>query len=538
MEQAVAPEAVALGRPRPPAFVVVGALATAALVALPLAYIFFHTLSRGPGAYIESLTDPLSLRLLGQTLALVVGVLVVTWAIALPMAWLVVRTDLPARSLWALVGALPLVFPSYVSAFTLVAALGPRGYARSMLAPLGVERLPDWIYGYSGAVIVLGLFTYPYLFLLLVSALRRLDPAHEESARSLGYGRWHTYFRLVLPQLRPALLAGSLLVVLYTVSDFGAVSIVRFSTFTLTIYNAYQSLFDRTLAATLATSLVLLTVSFLLLEAWLSRRTRPEMGSAKRQPRVQRLGRWKWPAISGLGLIAFFNLMLPLGVIVYWAARAIAVGNPLGSVGPAVVNSLAVSIAAALVAAVLSLPVVFWAVRWRGPVGQVIERVSHAGYALPGLVIALSLVFFATRFARPLYQSVPLLVLAYVCRFFPEALAATRSSVIALSPRFEEAAKSLGRGRWYILVSLILPLIRPGVLAGVGLVFLTAMKELPATLILRPTGFDTLSTRIWQAAAEGIYSQAAIPSMLLLFASGVPVYFLIIRPSLRGSVRL
>jgi len=158
-------------------------------------------------------------------------------------------------------------------------------------------------------------------------------------------------------------------------------------------------------------------------------------------------------------------------------------------------------------------------------------------------VIALSLVFFATRFARPLYQSVPLLVLAYVCRFFPEALAATRSSVIALSPRFEEAAKSLGRGRWgrgrwYILVSLILPLIRPGVLAGVGLVFLTAMKELPATLILRPTGFDTLSTRIWQAAAEGIYSQAAIPSMLLLFASGVPVYFLIIRPSLRGSVRL
>jgi len=513
------------------------AILTAAAVSLPLLYIFFHTLDRGPALYAEALFSPLALRLLGRTLALVVGVLILTWAIALPMAWLVVRTDLPGRGFWAMIGALPLVFPSYVSAFTLVAALGPRGYLRVWLSGFGVERLPDWIYGYSGALLVLGLFTYPYLFLLLVSALRRLDPAHEESARALGYGRWHTYFRLVLPQLRPALASGSLLIVLYTLSDFGAVSIVRYSTFTLTIYNAYQSLFDRSLAATLATGLVLLTVAFLLLEAWFARRFRPGDSAPARRPRVQKLGKWKLPALAGLGLVALLNMAVPLGVIFYWAIRAVVVGNPLGSVGGAGLNSVGVAVAAATVTAVLSLPIALWAVRFKGRTAWVVERMSHAGYALPGLVIALSLVFFATRFARPFYQSLPLLVLAYVCRFFPEALAATRTSVVALSPRFEEAAKSLGRGRWYILRTIILPMIRPGVLAGAGLVFLTAMKELPATLILRPTGFDTLATRVWQAAAEGIYSQAALPSLILLILSAIPVYWLIIRPSLRGVVR-
>ncbi len=530
---AVRPAAAPRRRPNGfPAPLVVLAVATAALVNLPLVYIFLRSAEGGLGGWLETVASPLALRLLGRTLGLVVGVLALALAVALPMAWLVVRTDLPGRRFWAIAGALPLVFPSYVAALSVVAVLGPRGYLRGWLAPLGVERLPDLAYGYGGALLVLGLFTYPYIFLLLVAALRDLDPALEESSRSLGAGRWSTYFRVVLPQLRPALLGGGLLVSLYTLADFGAVSIVRYNTFTLSIYNAYQALFDRTVAASLATVLVLLTCGFILLEARLLSRSRPHRVRPARPQRRVALGGWKWPALGALAAIALVNLALPLGVVAFWGVRALVVGNPLGAAAASALNSLGVSGLAAAAAVALALPLALWAARHPGRLSRAVERLAHAGYALPGIVIALALVFLVARHARPLYQSLAVLVAAYVIRFLPEALAAVRASVAALAPAFEEAARSLGRGPFGVLRTLTLPLIRPGLAAGAGLVFLTAMKELPATLILRPTGFETLATRIWSSASEGIWSQAAVPALLLVAVSAAPVYLLIIRPAL------
>ncbi len=513
------------------------AVLTAAAVNLPLVYIFARAAEGGWSAYLAWVGSARTLELLLRTLALAAGVTALALAVAVPMAWLVSRTDLPGRRFWAVVGALPLVFPSYVAAFTLVAALGPRGYLQAWLAPLGVGSLPGLVYGYSGAVLVLGLFTYPYIYLLLVAALRDLDPALEESSRSLGVGRWRTFARVVLPQLRPALYGGSLLVVLYALSDFGGVSIVRYNTFTLAIYNAYRGLFDRSVAAALATALVLTALVFIALEAVLLRSARPGRRRAARPAAVVPLGRWKRPAVAALALLAGLNVALPAGVIAYWGVRALWVGNPLGGVWLAAGRSLSASAVAALAAVALAVPVALWAVRHPSRPARVVERLSHAGYALPGIVIALALVFFATRLARPLYQTLALLVAAYVVRFLPEALAATRASLLAVAPVFEEAARSLGRGPLAVLGTLTLPLIRPGLAAGAGLVFLTAMKELPATLILRPTGFETLATTIWSAASEGIYSQAALPGLLLLLASGVPVYLLIIRPALapRGT---
>ena len=159
-----------------------------------------------------------------------------------------------------------------------------------------------------------------------------------------------------------------------------------------------------------------------------------------------------------------------------------------------------------------------------------VERLTFAGYALPGIVVALALVVASTRLARPLYQTATLLVGAYVIRFLPEATAATRSALASLSPVFEEAARSLGSSRFDVMRRITVPLIRPGLLAGGGLVFLTAMKELPATLILRPTGFDTLATRIWSESAVAAWSGAARPALLLLIASVVPLWLLVIRP--------
>jgi iron(III) transport system permease protein len=171
-------------------------------------------------------------------------------AVAVPLAWLTARTDLPGRRAWAVLAALPLVIPSYVGGFVLVSMFGPRGLLQDALAPLGVERLPE-IYGLPGAALALTLFSYPYVLLTVRGALRGMDPALEEASRSLGSGGWATFFRVTLPQLRPAIVAGALLVALYSLSDFGAVSLLQFDSFSREIYTQYRSAFDRTPAAIL-----------------------------------------------------------------------------------------------------------------------------------------------------------------------------------------------------------------------------------------------------------------------------------------------
>lgn len=521
---------------RPPLLWAVPAVLTVVLVNLPLVYIFVRAGENGWGGWLETVWTPQTAALIGRSVALVVAAVAVALGIALPAAWLVVRTDLPARRLWATLAALPLVFPSYVASFTMVAVLGPRGYLQGWLEPFGVVRLPGIVYGFSGALIVLALFTYPYLYLLLVAALRDLDPALEESARSLGAGPWRTFVTVVLPQLQPSLFAGSLLVALYTLSDFGAVSIVRFNTFTLSIMNAYRGLFDRSAAAALATLLAVVALLLVAAEGYFTRRARPHRQRAARPPDRVRLGRWRWPSLFALGTLALFTLGVPVGVVGFWGVRGLIHGNSLGRAGDAVWSSLSVSIIAALAATALALPIAAWSVHGRSRWSRWVERLSYGGYALPGLVVALSLVFFSVRYARPIYQTLPLLALAYVVRFLPEATSAVRASMAAIAPAFQEVARSLGRTRFQVLYTVTLPMILPGLLSGLGLVFLTSMKELPATLLLRPTGFETLATEIWSHASEAIYSEAALPSLTLVLATAPPLYLLVIRPALRERV--
>ncbi len=519
-------------RPSAAVCTAVAASLTALLANVPLVYIFVRAVEAGVERYADLVFSAQTWWLTSRSLLLVLGVLGLALPVAVTLAWLVTRTDLPGRRVLAVVAALPLVFPSYVAALAWVSVWGPRGLAQKALAPLGVELLPAWAYGYPGAWLVLSLFTYPYAYLLVVAALRSVDPAAEEAARSLGKKRWVVFFTTVLPQLKAAIFSGSLLIALYTLSDFGAVSIVRFNTFTLSIYNAYQGLFDRSTAASLATVLVAVTIVLIATEGWLSSRLRPWRRKPTRPPRRVRLGRWKPLALTGVFALLTVNLVTPLVVIVFWAARALALGNPVGAAAEAAVRSLGVAGVTAVVAVLLSLPVSIWSVRGGSRLAGLAQRASYSGYALPGLVIALALVFFATRLTPALYQTATLLVFAYVVRFLPEAISATTASLRALAPGFEEAARSLGNGSWAVLRTVTLPLIRPGLLAGGGLVFLTTMKELPATLILRPTGFDTLSVRVWTAASEGIYSQAALPSLILVLVAAVPVFFLIVRPVL------
>jgi iron(III) transport system permease protein len=514
----------------PPLFVSLPALLIAVAMALPLLYLVIRSVGASSEAW-DLLLRPRTAQILGRSMLLVTTVTTLCLAIALPLAWLTVRTDLPLRRTWGVLTALPLVIPSYVGAFLVISVLGPKGLVQELLSsPFGVDRLPN-IYGLAGATMTLTLLSYPYVLLTVRSVLANLDPALEESARSLGAGPMRVQFRVVLPLLRPAAASGALLVGLYTLADFGAVSLLRYETFTWAIYQQYQSAFDRSIAAVLSLVLVALAVGVLLVEARSRGKLRYHRSTpgVRRLPRIVHLGKWRWPALAFCGAIVLFALILPISVLGYWVVRGMASGEGFDALWSATWNSVFVSAIAAVVVSALSIPVAVLAVKYPSLPSRIIERLTFTGYALPGIVVALALVFFGTTLALPIYQTIWLLLIAYIVLFFPAALGATRSALLQVSPRLEESARGLGRGQLRTLKDVTVPLMRSGVAAGAALVFLITMKELPATLILGPLGFKTLATSIWSASSEAFFARAAAPALVLILLSSVPMALLQLR---------
>ena len=507
---------------RAPLVLVVAAGIVVGVLLLPLAYLVIRVASGG--RTLEVLGEAATWRLVWNTFALAVGVVTATVLVGVPLAWLVTSTDLPGRRVWATAAALPLVIPSYVAAFCLLGFFGARGLFGDAL---GVERMPE-IKGYWGSLAALTLATYPYVFLLTQSALRSLDPSLEEAARGLGVSGRRMLLRVTAPAIRSAVGLGALLVALYTFSDFGVVSLMDYDTLTRAIYVQYKSLFDRAPAATLALLLVALTGVALVIEyrTRQSGRVYRSGPGTQRQPSPVRLGRWKAPALVFCSAVVGLFLVLPAGVLGYWLARGIDDDRTFDVPWSQAVNSLTASGLAAIAAVAAAIPVAILALRYPSRTSRTLERFSYAGNALPGLVIALSLVFFAARYASPIYQTLGLLVFAYVVRFFPQGLSGVELALERVNPRYEEAARGLGHGPLRTTAAVTVPLVSSGVLAGAALVFLSAMKELPATLLLRPIGFETLATEIWGLTQVGAYSRAAVPALLLIVVSA-PVLYLV-----------
>jgi iron(III) transport system permease protein len=503
-------------------------LVVAAAMALPLAYLIIRAINGG-GETWELLFRARSMAILFRSLLLVVTVTSVCVAIGVPLAWLTARTDLPFRRILAIATALPLAIPSYVAGFLFVVSLGPRGMLQGLLEPLGVDRLPE-IYGLPGATLTLGLLSYPYVMMPVRAALTRMDPALEEASRGLGRGTSATFFKVTLPLMRPSILTGALLVALYTLSDFGAVSLLRYESFTWAIFTQYDSSFGRNLAAGL--SLVLVAVTFVIL--FLESLTRSQSKYYRITPGTTRpvapvlLGRWRWPAFAFSTSVISVALLLPMAILAYWLGRGIAEGETFSMAWDAMRNTLYVSALAAVATGVVSVPIAVLAVRYPRRLTALLERSTYVGFALPGVAVALGIVFFSTNYAGPLYQTVVLLVFAYVVLYLPAAVGISRSGLLQVSPRIEEAARSLGKSQWRAFMSVTLPLMRRGTIAGSALVFLLTMKELPATLILSPIGFKTLSTSIWSSASEAFFAQAAASSLILILAASVPMAFLVL----------
>jgi iron(III) transport system permease protein len=513
----------------PPLLTLVG-LVVAAGALLPLAYLLLRTSELGGDRIVELATRPQTLELLRGTVLLALAVTATTVALAVPLAWLTVRTDLPGRRVLTVLCALPLAIPTYVGGFAFIGFAGPRGILQGWLEPFGVEELPS-IYGFRGAWLTLSLFTYPYVLLTVRAALRRLDPTLEEASRMLGHSAPATFVRVVLPQLRPAIASGALLVSLYTLSDFGAVSLLRYDSFTRAIFVQYRASLDRSAAAVYGLMLVVLTISVVALELrWRGKERyhRLHAGGQRHLP-VSRLGPWRWPAAVACWLLVGIALVLPLGVIVYWMARGLQAGEPLRLTTELAGNSLRASALGAGLAVLAAWPVALLSVRHRSRTSRLVELACWAGHALPGVVVALALVFFGARVVPSLYQTLAMLAFAYAVLFLPQALGGMRSSLLQVNPSLEEASRLLGRGPVTTFRRIVMPLARPGVLAGAALVFLTCMKELPATLLLAPTGYSTLATQVWNATSESFFGRAAAPALALVLLSSLPMAFLVLR---------
>lgn len=509
---------------RLPFFLLLPALLTLLGVLVPLSYLVLRALGAEPGELREIVFRPRNLMLAGNTLLLGAAVLLTTTLVALPLAFLAARTDLRPRGLLTLLGVLPLAIPGYVGAYAFIAA-GGAGGAINTLTGLRVPG-PS---GFWGALLVLTLFTFPYLFLNLHAALRTQDPALEDAARLLGRTRWQTFWQVTLPHLRPAWLSGGLLIGLHTLGDFSVVSLMRYPTFSAAIYQQYTAAYDRVYSSWLALLLLLLTGAALWLEARFMRgvflsRVSP---ATARKPSVMKLGHLRPLAWLFLGMLAFVSLILPLGTVLYWLGLD---NNPFAWSGllDALQSALAAAALAAVTTTALALPLAVIGSRFTGRWPRFIERAAYLGYATPPLAFALALIFFVLRAAPPLYQTLPLLIIAYTLHFVAEAIGPIRSGLVRATPRLEEAARVLGVTRSGALRRVTLPLLGPGLLVSAAFVFLSVLKELPLTLLLSPTGFETLARNIWSYTEEAQYASAA-PYALALAAVGAVLTLLILR---------
>lgn len=514
---------------RPPTFLVASAAAVAFAALIPVVYLLVRSVDAGSD-WIDIIWRKNTAAVFGRTFLLIALVTVISVTVAVPVAWLTVKSNIPLRRVLSVASVLPLVMPSFVMATTVIEMYSPKGVLQGWLSGLGVDRLPD-IYGLGGATLVLVLMTYPYVLLTVRGALRRMDPALEEAARAMGYGPVHTFRAVTLPMLRPAIAGGSLLVALYTLSDFGGVALLRYQTFTSTIMIQYESSIDRTLAAVLSLVLVVIAVLLLMGEGFTRGRGayhRSTVGAIRVSRRLD-LGGWRWVGAAAVGVPVLIGLVIPVGVLVHWLVRGLLNDQQLLPLLVPARNSLYVSLLAAVATVLAALPIAILAVRFQSRMSRFFERSIYIGFGLPGVVVALSLVFFGINVARPLYQSIWLLIFAYSVLFLPASVGTLRSSLLQVSPRVEEAAQSLGRSQWRVIFSVTVPLVMPGALAGAAMVFLLTMKELPATLILSPIGYRTLSSSIWSAASEAFFAKTAAAALVLVLVAGVPTAYLTLR---------
>jgi iron(III) transport system permease protein len=493
---------------RPPTALILVAAVPALLVILPIAITLGDAIEAGTTRMFALLWRPLVGDLLVNTVLLTLASVIACVAIGTTAAILVERTDLPARPVWAVLATAPLAVPAFVAS-----------YAWVSISPA--------LEGFGGALVVTVFAYAPLVYLPVAASLRGLDPALEDAARTLGDSPMRCLRRVVLPQLRPAILGGALLVALNILVEFGAFALMRFRTFTTEIYAAYRSGFDGAEAAAMAIVLLLFCLACLAAESRfrrLAHYARIGRGTQRRATPYP-LGRWKAVAVAGFFVLASLSLGVPILTVLFWLAQhgSAAItpeeASPLALLN-ASLSTIGLGLGAALLTLVLALPLAVLSTRWRRfRLTAPLERGAWLAQGVPGIVIALALITATVQAVPALYQSTLLLLIAYAILFMPFALVGMRTALLQSDRRLEDAAKSLGAGSMRVLWRITVPLAAPGFGAAAALVFIAVSTELTATLLLAPIGTETLATRIWGDTSTLAFAAAAPYAAVLITLS-------------------
>ena len=512
------PRSGVLGRPasppagcaRRPVPLITASCLVAALLALPLVFLLLEALDAGTSSVSHLIFRRLTADLLWNTIRLTVVVTTLCAIIGTGAAWCIERTNLPGKRVWEVLVVVPLAIPDFVVSF-------------------GWASLWTWVHGFRGAVVVMTLAVYPLVYLPVAASFRAADPGQEEVAHSLGVGRIRTFIRVTLAQARGAILGGCLLVAMVMLAEYGAFEILGYKTFTTEIFGEFSLSFS--IPAACALSLVLLALSLLVLAGESAARGRGRVSRsgplAARKLPPRRLGKAKLPVLAGFTLLTILTLGVPVGSSIYWMFEGGAHAITGVSLPAAAMTTGGYGIGAAALDTVLALPLALLAVRDTGRIRHVLERSTYLVLAMPGVVAAFALSYFTEHYANGFgYQAVPLLILCYAIMFFPLALVGVKASLARAPASLDDMARSLGQRRLAVLLRVTLRLAAPGLGAAFCLVFLSVITELTATLLLIPTGAQTLATQFWAYESNLSYGQAAPFALVMIAVAALPSYVL------------
>jgi iron(III) transport system permease protein len=500
---------------------VIGLSVLVSLLALmPIAFVIGVSIQTGWATLVPLVFRPRVGELLLNTVLLVVITLPLCVVLGLALAWLTERTNLPGRRGWSLLAIAPLAVPAFVHSYAWVSLVPP-------------------LHGLFAGVLVSVIAYFPFLYLPIAATLRRLDPAIEDVAESLGLKPWAIFWRVVLPQLRLAICGGALLVGLHLLAEYGLYAMIRFDTFTTAIFDQFKSTFNGPAAHMLASVLALCCLLMLTLESaarGTARYARVGSGSAREQ-RVVRLG--AQATVLGLSL-QITTCALALGVPLITLGKWLIAGGTqvwdLAELMPALEQTLLLGIVGAILTTAAAIPIAWLSIRSPGRLQRLLEGCNYITSSLPGIVVALALVTITIQFARPIYQTTVMVLLAYLLMFLPRALVSLRAGIAQAPIELEHMARSLGRSPARALWLITLRLAAPGAAAGAALVFLAITNELTATLLLAPNGTRTLATGFWALTSEIDYAAAA-PYALLMIVLSLPLTALLYHQSKRTAGR-
>ena len=511
-------------------------LASAALILLPLGYVTSQALSADPAVWSRLWTTRIP-ELLTNTIWLAASVACLTLLLGVSTAWLVTRIEFPGRRLWEGALVLPLAMPTYVLAYIysyLLGFGGPVEHVWQLVA--GPQARIFSPQSYLGATLVMTLDTFPFVYLLSRSALLNLNVSFEEVSRASGISRLKTLWLVTLPLMRPSIAAGLALVILYVVSDFGAVSLLRYQTLTYAVFQQMTGRSDNTAASILSLLLVGLALLFLVTERWFRHRSRFYQTTGRyRRPERHRFSWLGTTLVTGyLMLVVGASFGLPAYLLVIWSLSPEAQATIDSRFFGFLWNSGFLAACAATGGVLIGLPLAYMANRRPTWLNLGCLQAAYAGYVLPGPVAALAVLVLCLNLTPFLYGSVLVLIVAYVIHFLPAGLQSLEPALQQITPNLEEVARTLGLGVRQTWQRVTLPLMRNGFIVAWVLMFLQTMKELPATLLLRPVGFDTLAIRVWMEASEEYY-QLAAPSALLIVLLGLPTLLLLLSKDWRAA---